>query len=285
MLDPPNVCSECGYDFPSSCDRCPHCARPGIFPNVRAAEQPWEQEALERRYTTAVSEAARRGAESTLRAFELKLAGSKAVIARNIDELMRLATSDREIYATYYDLVAAGVRIPAGDRWDVLRVATEQSLFPGYKERIRFAALTLDGEGLANYGICSLVLRDSMIAHRASVFEGNPVMWMIRRKELFEGLGSVEPGFRTAWANRARLAIAKLGGRLEPDTPRDSFPRLLLSQGATLPDDDFVEVHVYESLTVRTLERVKIGPLESQLRMALCEYLRERLGRLGVEVS
>ena len=54
-----------------------------------------------------------------------------------------------------------------------MRVFADDALFPGYKEQIRFAALSLDGKGLSSYGECTLILRDHMIAHRASVLEGN----------------------------------------------------------------------------------------------------------------
>ncbi len=284
MRCPPVICSECTCEFPASCDRCPHCARPSLFPNVRAAELSWEREALEERYTRGVAEAASRHADATLAAFESELARSHAVIARDIHELMRLTTSDREVYASYYELTDSGIRIPAGDRWDVLRVATDQALFPGYKERIRFAALALDAEGLARYGNCSLVLRDSMIAHRASVFEENSVMWMVRRSRSIDDLDSVEPGFRATWPERARLAVAKLAGKLEPDTSPDLFPRLLLSCGPAGADDEYVEVHVYGPLTVRALAQVKIRPPRTKRRAVLQEAVLELLAPFGVEV-
>ena len=92
-------------------------------------------------------------------------------------------------------------------------------------------------------------------------------------------------GVRATWPDRARLAVAKLGGRVEPDASSDSFPRLLLSCGGAGPEnDDYVEVHVYGSITARTLERVKIGNPRTTPRAVLREWLVELLEPLGVEV-
>lgn len=40
-------CPECHFEIPSSADRCPHCARPGLYPNVRAVQTDDERAALE----------------------------------------------------------------------------------------------------------------------------------------------------------------------------------------------------------------------------------------------
>jgi hypothetical protein len=70
---------------------------------------------------------------------------SRAIIARSLSEFLRLAMSDHEVYATYYQLVEAEVRIPGGGKWDGLRRLADDTLFPGYKDQIRFGALTLRG--------------------------------------------------------------------------------------------------------------------------------------------
>ena len=77
--------------------------------------------------------------------FEACLQTSQAVINRPFEEVHRLATSDKQLYATYYELTQ--MRIPEGSEWDVLRVITDTALFGAsdqVRPKIRFGALTLD---------------------------------------------------------------------------------------------------------------------------------------------
>ncbi|MFN8001218.1 MAG: hypothetical protein U0X75_09415 [Acidobacteriota bacterium] len=113
-----------------------------------------------------------------------------------------MASSDHAIYATYYDLVGGRSFIPQGDKWDVFRVAAEQALFPAYKEEICFAALAMDGVGLTNYGNCFITLRDEMIAHRATVFEGNVVLRLLTLTSKTSGI-NLPKGYRAVWGERA----------------------------------------------------------------------------------
>jgi predicted amidophosphoribosyltransferase len=68
-------CSYCRHSFSLSLERCPHCAQPGLFPNVRTAEQEEERTALNQRYQTAFNNAAHRKADHVLKDFETLLSG------------------------------------------------------------------------------------------------------------------------------------------------------------------------------------------------------------------
>lgn len=282
---PSRRCTACTHPFAGSAERCPHCGLPGLFPNVYAAEQPSEAHALKARYDAAVTEAAARNADAAVRAFEAAVQESRAVIARDVHEVTRLASSDREVYATYYGLVDAEVRIPEGSGWHVLRSAADEALFGGYKDRIRFAALTLDGRGLSNYGGCSMVLRTDMIAHRASVFEENSVLWMMRRGIRYRELDFLPAGYRATWQGRHQLAVAKLAGRIDENADPGAFPGLLLVNGRTREEDDCVEVHVYGALTVRTMERVTLTLPRRRRRQVLAKAAVDQLQKFGVEVE
>ena len=82
MIDSTDPCTHCGNDIPPSAERCPHCGLPGIFPNVRAADDAAERDALAARYDEAVQRASARGAGDVLRDFEEVAARSAAVISR-----------------------------------------------------------------------------------------------------------------------------------------------------------------------------------------------------------
>ena len=272
----PSSCEFCNNEVPPSWHYCPHCARPALYPNVRAAQEPAERKAIERRYRAALRDASRRGAEAEIGRFEKAAAASKAVIARPLRELDRLAASDKELFPTFYKLLGAEVRLPHGNQWDLLRRIADEALFPGYKEEIRFAALSLDGAGLSSYGDCSFVLRDDMIAHRASIFEENSTVFMKRH--------AYEPpaGHRIGWGDRGKLCVAKLAARIGPGTPETQFPGILLRTGATSGDDDFVEVHIWGPMSLRTAERILVA---TSLKKALQKAIRNRLRGLHVTLE
>ena len=205
--------------------------RPSLYPNVHHASLQEERDALDAGYRSAVEEAEERGTSSALTVFERDVAGSLPVICRSIEDLLALAKSDHRLYTTYYKLIEADVIVPSGSEWDLYRQLTDTAIFPGYRQDIRFAALSLDGVGLTNYGDYSIVLRDAMIAHRASVFEQNSVIWM--RRLGFDRAADLPRGARALWDDRGRLAVAKHGRSITNDTPPSSFPRILLTQGAT----------------------------------------------------
>ncbi|HEX6861236.1 MAG TPA: hypothetical protein VF414_00380 [Thermoanaerobaculia bacterium] len=257
-------------------ERCPHCALPGLFPNVRAAEAPAEREALGRRYRRALQVAIGRGAAEKVAHFEEAAASSKAVMARPARELDRLVSSDRELIPSYYGLLAGQMRLPHGNEWDGMRGIADEALFPGYKEHIRFAALSIDGRGLSSYGECFFVLRDRMIGHRASVYEENSAISLKKH--------DYEPprGHRATWSERARLCVAKLAGRIRVTTTRDQFSHLLLHAGRSSREDSFVEVHVWGPMTIRTIGRILVG---KQRRPAARKALRDRLNGFGVELE
>lgn len=278
-------CTFCQHDFPSMSERCPHCARPGLFPNVTAAEDPSETSALEKRYQTAIQDAASRGCDNVLHDFENVVKNSYAVINRSLREADRIATSDKQLYATYYQLLESQVTLPSGNEWDTLRAVVDEALMPGFKKQIRFAALSLDGVGLSNYGECSLALRENMIAHRASVFEENSVVFMKSRNIKFSEADSLPEGYRATWDERWKLAAAKISPNIGHNTQPADFANLLLSEGATSADDSFVEAHIFGSMTVHTIERVTATRPKGRSAQVFLKSLKERLEKVGVNLE
>lgn len=271
-------CDYCGHTFLLDLERCPHCARPGLFPNVRLAQLPENVQALDERYQKAVAGAAARGCEERVRELESAAGRSKAVLARPLAEVDRLATSDRELYASFYEL--QGVRLPADDVWNRLRRAADNILFPGHTDKVRFAALSLGPVGLSNYGDCSVVLRDDLIDYRATAFEANSVLFLKQRN--FEE----PPGSRAPWEERSKLCVAKLAGEIEPTTPSEKLAELVLQPGATSEEDRFVEVHIWGPFTRRAFERVTVTPsLGKRPKKVLIKALANRLKEIGVPLE
>lgn len=284
-------CPDCQQDVPVTGNTCPHCGRPGFFPNVRAAEAPDNLQALDARYDDARTEAVGRGVESIFDDFVATTNSSRAVWCKPWGEVQRLAVSDKQGAGTYYQQIEADMRLPDGDRWDALRRLTDEALFPGYKEHIRFAALTLDTSGPKNYGPVSLRFRTAFIAHRASVFEENSVVFMDRREIKLKDAPHAAMGYRAPWDQRGHLAAAKLGTRLTASMSSSDFSAMLLHQGATSAEDDFVEVHIYGPVTIRTLEHVRVdmpavkAREKARLTKAQLAVLRERLSKVHVDLE
>jgi len=286
LMSPEVKCTHCGNPFASSWTTCPHCGLPAAhFPNVSAAEA--ERDALNQRYADALADAKRRGTEPVFVDFEQTVGTqSRAVMARPQLVVLSLAASDHELHQTYHQRVASGARLPDDARWHILRVACEEALFLGYKERIHFAALSLGKVGLTNYGDCSVVLREELIAHRASVFEENNVLWATRRKLGVAELVDLPKGYRATWVDRGKLAATKTASELGRDTKPGDYAELLLREGATSAEDVFVEVHVYGPLTARAFEEVTFtGTSNRRGARAIERALKEKLTRFGVEIA
>ena len=270
----------CTHDVPLALERCPLCGRAGTVPNVKAAQVDTERRALEQRYQTALQEAAGRDCHEIVASFEATVRNTHAVLNRTLLEVEYMASSDRHLYASYYQCVEAGAQMPYGDRWDRLRQLADAALFPLYAREIRFAALSLDGIGVLRFGECSLTLREDLIAHRASVFEDNSAVFLRDRRY------EVPPGYRATWAERSKLCVAKLADRLLKGTAPADFPKLLLEQGETPEDDRFVEVHIWGPLSILAFVRaVLFCGGQRQRSQGLRKALRARLASLGLDVE
>lgn len=262
---------------------CPHCFRPCLYPNVNAAGRSEEVDELTKRYTAVFAKAAAEGCDGALKDYETAVANSEAVISRSFAELQRLSYSEDEVYATFYQRVDAGLRLAGGDAWDRLRSIADTILFGEQNKRhIRFASLTLNGRGLPHYGDCSLLLREDMIAHRATAFEENSVMFMHRHNIHARGDYQVPCGHRAAWSDRSKLAVIK-ARRFKFLSPA-TFDNELQRPGADEKKDVFIEIHVWGSLTIRSIRKVTITrwrghpPSDAELRV-----VTEKLGQYGVE--
>jgi hypothetical protein len=278
-------CPECTNEIFQPAERCPHCGQPGLAWNVIAAEEAAERTALNRRYEAARRDAVSRKADGCLQDFENAVARSKAVIARSEIEVNRLASSSRQLYATYYELTEAGISLPAGDEWDMLRELADTVLFWKSKKHIRFGALSLDGFGLPNYGPCSLVLRDEMISRRSSVFEENSAVFMERHKIKISREPNIPKGYKATWGDRGRLSVAKLAGKIDSHTGPDKYSTLLLRQGATSKADEFVEVHIFGAMTVLTLEQVIVTAPKRNQKATILKAIKFKLAKHGVRAS
>jgi hypothetical protein len=270
-------CITCNVSIPFHARYCPVCQDDIGYPNVRAAQTIEEKSALQKRFDEAQRFSELNNYSDVLDNFGKAVLQSKAVIARNISVLWRLVSSDNELYASFYQQVNAELRIPEDNQWDKARQAIDAMLFPLYNEHIIFAALSLNNQGPIDYGSYSIILKEETIKNRATVFEENSILFC-RKNKIMVG-DSLPYGFRVVWAERNKLASAKLYPKLNETIKEEIFPTIILSQD----DNDFIEVHIFGPIHRRAIERV-IGPKpknkEDQILFRSIEHKLNEIGAI-----
>jgi hypothetical protein len=242
---------------------------------VTIASDPAEVAALDVRYDAAVATAAANGTSVITADLEDETATkSRVVISRDSSEIYRLACGDNQLYATFHSLVEAGIRLPTDSKWDAIRPAIDALLFTYYQKEVRFGALTLDEIGLKHFGDCHLILKTDMIDFRTTAFTENTAAFVEKNHFV------IPPGHRATWAQRGRLAVAKLASMLTLSTTSADLAAVLKSDGATSDDDAFVEAHVYGSISMRTVQQVSISTTATPA--VRIRALRDKLNTLGV---
>jgi hypothetical protein len=271
-------CPACNAAFRMHERNCPVCDADVGYPNVRAALAPDEVAALNERGEQASKSCAQRQCAEPLEQFRDHVRESRAVLCRSLSQVMTLVSSDNELYASFYSQVSAHTRRPEETVVEQERLVADSLLFPFYKDEIRFAALSIDGEGVTKYGTCSLVLKDAAIRQRATVFEKNSLEFCRERKL---GVGSpVPPGYRASWKDRETLAAAKLHESVERGSDSASFAHMLLNNET----GDFVEVHVFGPIHRGAVEAINMTELSHKSDEALSIEIERRAEEFGAAV-
>lgn len=256
--------AECTWNLSESEETCPNCGAYAGPPNVRVATTLEELEALEKRYQSALGSAIKEGAAEILAKFEAAVKESVAVVACDLPLLLRLLTEQQYLYNNFHNAVNIFVQ---PDESYYKRQIVEAYLFPGYEKKIIYAALSLDGRGLTNYGRKHtndhpyfIELSDYAVKIRSTVMEENSYIFAKKHMNVKElNFKPVPLGFRTVWRDRHRLAVAKLADRFTSNTTPADFPHLLLINGSNRETDDFIEILMYGTFSGEAIRKVS-GP-------------------------
>lgn len=264
-------------------ERCHVCGADVGFPNVRAADDPSEVNALAKRLADARVAAKARGSGAMLEDFGAAVFGSYTVLARSLGDLDAFIKSDRALYISYHSQVRAGSRTPENNDWDAGRMAAESTVHPTYFEKINYSALSLDGLGVCWWGEYSIVLKSAHLARRTSVFEENPFLFCERHRVI---AGKRPPvGFRASWPSRQDLAMAKLGDKLDSRTASSEFASILLNQGTSGGNADFIECHIFGPLHRSSIEKVTGPRPKSKHDLVIWKSVVSQPTKLGVVVK
>lgn len=266
---------------PSAC-KCPACQRElPDPPNVRAANNPEELQALELRVGQAKAEAGARGCVDQLEDFGEAVKSGVAVVCRPIGEITRLL-SENQIYNTYYNQLDGQSRIAEDSQTANDRATADEFIFPNYKTHIVFAALTLDGRGPFSYGGGAIALNNGMIAHRATVFERNTLIFCRDHK-----VGMTMPvpsGYRAKWENKHLIAKAKLHPQITELTSPNDYPSILLQEGKSTYEDEFIEVHIYNGFSRGAISQIGFRETKDRAEQLAIKKLSEVCKKLGIEL-
>lgn len=227
------------------------------------------------KYDEAQRECCERGCENVLASFEKACAKSFAVVNCPLLKLHRELASGTDVFETYYYLERLRIRWerPVGPNWAKLRPQAEVELLGTHQhlDQLHYAALSLDGTGLKGYGECTVTLREEMIAHRASCFEGNSAL-------IYDSNRTFSGRVQSDWSERAKLCVAKVAGRLAANMSESDFGALVLSNGATKLQDEFVEIQIFGPMTALTIQSVGIDPATLKPHdKVLWEAVKEKL--------
>lgn len=273
-------CPRCSYSkIPESVSNCPSCNNSLTPANVRAAQKQDEVDALEARLCNASKNCQTRNCEKNLAEFGLAVEKSKAVLCRPFGEVLKILDDENAMYATYYDHVKANMRIP-NDNWDKLRTQSDAHLFPNYADEIVFAALSLDNKGPLSYGGVSITLKNETISERASVFEINTTVFIMKHRV---AVGDAVPkGYRAPWSQRAKLAMAKLYASITDATVANDHAGILLVQNGSTETDDFVEVNIHRGFNAYSIDTIGFKKQKSGLDKAVSKAMLKKLAERGI---
>lgn len=246
---------ECGAAVHLFSRHCPTCGADTGSPNVKLARA--ERPALAVRAQVAREVAVERGcAEALGRLHELG-AASHATVAMGHAVLHELLSWDSGLYATYGGLLDGEARKPALPDDDRRRASVEGKLYgSGAAGQVRYAALSVDGSGLASYGPVSVRLKEVAVRQRATVLEENSFEFFERH-----GVGLLDPvpcGYLGTWEDRSEVVTAKLAGGLSPHTSKAELADALLRSAGDRKTDSFVEVHLWGPFDGRAIEAVRV---------------------------
>lgn len=237
-------CPECSKQVAFHLRSCSYCQADVGFPNVRIAESEPEKVALEARYKGAIELAAKNNVSEKVKDFEALVDNnSGAVICMSFANVLKTLEKN-QLYTSFHNEVSSGARIAENNEFDDKRGVVDSLLFPEYAEKITFAALSFNAYGANYYGGYSVRICEDAIQSRASVFHEDSMSFIKTRN-----VGAVEDvpaGYRSNWKDRAKLAIAKLGGHISQDTAESEFNEILIK----VPQDDkdtgdYIEAHLY----------------------------------------
>ncbi|MBF0608435.1 MAG: zinc ribbon domain-containing protein [Magnetococcales bacterium] len=250
-------CPECGRDVTNNDINCPSCKTTLAPVNVREVLRDTEQNALQRRYDEALQTAKNNGTYDNAMTFEGHLKKSFAVINMKLEGLHSFITTKDDKYLPYARRVKAGEMESLEPEKDIFRKKVDKMLFGVDGSDICYAAISIDGTGVKKYGTYTICLSDKEISTRTTLLEEDSFDF-VKRHKLTEH-SKIPPGYRSLWADRHKLAVAKLARKLRKSFTDSEYANILVVNAESKDSYDCVEVHIYDGFSNDAVEKV-YGP-------------------------
>ena len=281
------ICDNCGHANERNRGECDECQeRIGYgYPNVNIYSDEYFTKGLQARYTAAEQhfQAGNITALSSAFANAVEQEG-RAVI--NMDRRLFFTLANiNEDYLPYRRAVEENKRLYASIYNDTKRTMIDSCFYGIHGADILFAALSLENNGLRNYGSVSLVLKEQAIRKRTTIFERNSFLLydVLTREQTWNPADFPPPaGYFGVWKDRAKMALAKCKEKLTSDS---DFSNLLLQNGESRDKDEFMELHIFGKISIFVSQtivfREEITDAKLLVDLAITE---EKLADRGIDL-
>lgn len=235
---------------------CRHTFTPAV--NVKYALTPEEVAALESRYEDARIYLASKALTREGLDFERwVLSSGQAVVNMDFAFLWEWLMLGSKEYQGYKRSVAQGDRLRKIFANDRMRSAVEGLIF-GSHEDIIYGALTLNEVGLTSYGKVSVVLQTAAIEQVTSMLDENSYNFIKRISASGWFMDEpFPPGHFATWDGRNKLALAKCHPAIKTGLTFADAVLLIMSAGASKPEDEFIELYIYGKINKSAVEKIK----------------------------
>lgn len=280
MAQNDDICKKCDNNVPFHAKDCPYCCEFHGFPNVRAANQTTEIEALEQRYQNALNLGSQQVMDKFFNSVDTE---SHVVMCRAFCDTISLLNTDA-VFQPFHKMVAIGARIAKDNKWDKIRGAVGSSLFPEYHTEINYGLLSLDSLGDSYYGGYSLTIDCLAIKDRTTFFESDSVQFY--ESHHLEATEPAPQGYRATWQNRAKLAISKLAHNLDSSKQDEDFPNIIFKRTTSNQDTgDYIEAHIYGGVKGTSIVKVLGATDYEEAELILIKRAILKLQQSGVNIE
>jgi len=271
------ICDNCGHANERNRGECDECQeRIGYgYPNVNIYSDEYFTRGLQARYTAAEQYFQAENITEKSSAFANAVEQEGRAVVNMDSRLFFTLANTNEDYLPYRRAVEANKRLYASIYNDTKRTMIDSCFYGMHGADILFAALSLDNNGLRNYGSVSLVLKEQAIRKRTTIFERNAFLLydVLTREETWNPADFPPPtGYFGVWKDRVEMALAKCKEGLTPDS---EFLDLVLQNGESRDKDEFMELHIFGKISIFTSQTIvfqeKITDAKLLIELAIIE--------------
>ena len=276
------ICPNCQTENERNADVCKDCGSLLGFVNVNLLSDPYYEQGLNKRYQALLAKVR----QAEIARFETIINREGKVVVNMPSEVLRLMVNENEDYLSYQRGVEQGKISKRNFKQDRFQCIVE-SVFYGFDGRnIVYAALSLDDNGVANYGDVSVVLKTKSIEKRTTFFERDTFLVFKDLTAIGWRLDEDVPaGYCGIWQDRHKIAAIKHGAQIRDTHQITDFAAMILKNGDDRTDAEFIELHVFNTITPNNFEKITFQKkLVRSFNQLQFEILTSKLADLQVEV-